>query len=549
MEDDLLLWKLANNIPDAAFQSLRAVIANNNSHESSSSSRMDDSFAHRASPTTHLQLQAPSVQDRSSHQALTPDISTAFYEQITQTLLPLDQTRQPRFDDLWSRTEADFLPWESTHMPAGGWTGPSFVAEDENAAVPNDLLNGRHPLFQNTPDLHESILDEDIFSAPHAQEYYTYYPSFQEPATMNNSLGTNAQSNLYDLDSIRYPQFGTISNLDDALEESSTFHPDTSGEDDRLQSDAGTNLQPSLLSNSLQNIFNAPPLYQFMPSNSEGWEASTQIRTPSGTDATPSSSDRNGSISNATPPSSRNASSPFSFDTEAPVLSTGEPQVPLVPVEVPLSPLLLPRKRPHISASPPSSPNSLAVVRTSKNPFETLHDIGISDNGPCIKCWVSRKQCSGGIQCTACAKSKPAIPAELCLHLRFTDCAVFSKWKEPSYTAKLLWPSLHRALSIRRVLLRHEKGGPTFEVECCPFKPESPDHVQIHWKERTGWGMMETTAWTLKELNANLTPYISRCVDFFTRTTLEEISYLAPVFKIALIYRKVRLRPYGHLVH
>ncbi|EMC98434.1 hypothetical protein BAUCODRAFT_426020 [Baudoinia panamericana UAMH 10762] len=163
----------------------------------------------------------------------------------------------------------------------------------------------------------------------------------------------------------------------------------------------------------------------------------------------------------------------------------------------------------------------------------------ILSGAPCIKCWMSRKQCSGGRRCYACVKAKPEIPEHLCIKARLTDLAVFSRFKEPDYRARLLLHVPHRSLTIKKARVQHFRAGPTLDIECCHFKSTSKEQLQVHWKDRNGWRVMETTAYALKDIKAvDVQPYVREHITLFCKTMDDIPSQLHYIFKLAMKYHK-----------
>lgn len=81
------------------------------------------------------------------------------------------------------------------------------------------------------------------------------------------------------------------------------------------------------------------------------------------------------------------------------------------------------------------------------------------------------------------------------------------------------------------------------------------DHIQVFWKDQTGWKWMETSAFTMKTQNLDLSLYIESYISIYIEKAREDTSQLSPILQLASIHRTVRpltLRqkaPFSLLMH
>ena len=539
MEGDLLAWKIANNISDEAYESLGCVIAN---QAGSGTARQPLGLHNVHSP----EPRRPRAAFVASQHSVSPRLEANPGTSLSNGAGGSDD------DDLWRGF--DFAAYFNddkalrNQQMAANWDGQTFEQHPSHAYGPeSDPFPEPIGLTRNDPSDSTTREVFDVYNtAPHFNPQHILHQTLGQVFELERRTDPRIRDNRIPQfehgfqtfpAAAGFPEIYGSSHLDPAFNSGNPLEVN-----DLVPSDA-PQLPSSLGSDAL---FLQPITQQYSCGEFSDSDSGSALYTPNSSRAS-----RQSVISGPS-----QTSNPFLAMVGAPLeeelpsstldpswaldrrlsqpdhYTGGSPVIP--PAQFPAPP------QRRVIKKAPIFGDQQAVVTTQKNPFQLLSDIGITSNGPCIKCWMSRKQCSGGAPCPTCAKSKPAIPAELCLRLRFTDCAVFSKWKEPSYKAKLLWPSLNRALTIKKVKLRHERGGPIFEAECCPFLATSPDHVQLYWKERGGWKSMETTAYTLKDVEVNLTPYVEEYITFFALSTEREVPYLGPIFALAMVYRKVR---------
>ena len=110
---------------------------------------------------------------------------------------------------------------------------------------------------------------------------------------------------------------------------------------------------------------------------------------------------------------------------------------------------------------------------------------------------------------------------------------------EPSYKSKLIWESLQWSHVAKSALLTHEQGGPTLQVDCREFFVTSLDQTLLFWKEATGWGWMNTTAYSLETPRVDLASYIDEFSSFYLQKASEKPDYLGQIFRLAQLYPDV----------
>jgi hypothetical protein len=91
----------------------------------------------------------------------------------------------------------------------------------------------------------------------------------------------------------------------------------------------------------------------------------------------------------------------------------------------------------------------------------------------------------------------------------------------------------------KSAVLTHEQGGPTLQVNCREFFVTSPDQTLLFWKEATGWGWMNTTAYSLESPKVDIASYIDEFSSFYLQKASEKPDYLGQIFRLAQLFPNV----------
>ncbi|SCO54155.1 uncharacterized protein FFNC_15368 [Fusarium fujikuroi] len=139
----------------------------------------------------------------------------------------------------------------------------------------------------------------------------------------------------------------------------------------------------------------------------------------------------------------------------------------------------------------------------------------------CVTCWLEKKACkpsSSGSSpyCSRCAKLPD--PRSICINFRVIDLRQFQKWSDATYEEKL---TVVKSTPTMRsnptgITLCHYQNGPVLNVKCLEFEKDHDKHYQYHVlrKNRTGWHMLETTAYCLQKLpDIEIRSYVQKCVE------------------------------------
>jgi len=95
----------------------------------------------------------------------------------------------------------------------------------------------------------------------------------------------------------------------------------------------------------------------------------------------------------------------------------------------------------------------------------------------------------------------------------------------------------------KTALLTHEQEGPTLQVNCRAFIVTSPDQTLLFWKEVTGWGWMNTTAYSLETSKVDLASYIDEFSSVYLKKASEKPEHLGQIFRLAQLYPNVSFSP------
>jgi hypothetical protein len=146
--------------------------------------------------------------------------------------------------------------------------------------------------------------------------------------------------------------------------------------------------------------------------------------------------------------------------------------------------------------------------------------------------------------------SRASIPTQVCIRVRFASEPIFSKCKfsiptisplsakiregqDAIYQSKLAWGHLLWISLPIPVLLRHEREGPSFEVSCRQFEPTFLEQTRLYYKQGSGWTWILSTPFALLAHEVDLDSYVTKYTTFYLNKTINNKSWLTPVFLAA----------------
>ncbi|KAI8626607.1 hypothetical protein F5Y19DRAFT_488205 [Xylariaceae sp. FL1651] len=152
--------------------------------------------------------------------------------------------------------------------------------------------------------------------------------------------------------------------------------------------------------------------------------------------------------------------------------------------------------------------NTLGYGRFPKHGRRFLNEGFRPTSNVCYECKIRKKKCEWytGAFCTTCTTRNIR-----CI-LAYTLIKPFEKWTNSQYAAVFVARSYNGSLLPRVTEIQHIPDGPILKVTCVAFNPTDKNQTRLLTKDIRGWHHLDTSAYCLEDLKADISEYIDACV-------------------------------------